>query len=61
MVNEVGAAAVIEALNQTGLGEKVLDVRPADMKQAVVRPVKYERVKSADEAPKKLRPRRPRF
>lgn len=61
MVSEAGAAAAVDALNQTPFGEKVLDVRPADVKQAVSRPVKYERVKRAGEPQKKLRPRRPRL
>lgn len=61
MVNEVGAAAVIEVLNRAVLGDKVLDVKPADVKQAPERPVKYERVQRAADPQRKLRPRRPRL
>ncbi|PAW95081.1 hypothetical protein CKK33_16900 [Mucilaginibacter sp. MD40] len=61
MVSEEGAAAAIEALNKAVLGDKVLDVKPAEVKQAIERPVKYERVQRGAEPQKKLRPRRPRL
>lgn len=61
MVSEAGAAAAINALNQTRFGEKVLDVRPADVKQAIARPVKYERVNRVGKPQRILKPRRPRL
>jgi len=61
MASEEGAAAAIEALNQAVFGDKILDVKPADVKQAIERPVKYERVQRGAEPQKKLRPRRPRL
>lgn len=61
MVSEAGAMEVIEALNQAVMGEKILDVKPADVKQAIYRPMKYEQVKRGVEPKKKSRPRRPRL
>jgi RNA recognition motif-containing protein len=61
MVNEEGAAAAADALNKTVMGDKILDVKPADLEQAPERPVKYERVQRANEPQRKLRPRRPRL
>jgi RNA recognition motif-containing protein len=61
MVSEEGMTAAIEMLNRTVWEDKILDVKPADVKQAPDRPVKYERVQRGVEPQKKLRPRRPRL
>lgn len=61
MATEEGAAAIVAALNQTVWGEKILEIKPADIKERVERPVRYERVQRREETQKKLRPRRPRI
>jgi hypothetical protein len=61
MVNQEGAAAAVEALNNTAFGGEILDVKPADVKQPPERPVRYERVQRANEPQRELRPRRRRL